>query len=266
MDLFTFDLATIFSFMLTLMRASLIIFMFPVFNMEALPAQWKAAFTLVFTFAIWPHVAVIDVGLPPHPFAIALMLLGELVLGIALGLVLRFFFAGIQAGGELIAMQMGFSMINFADPMGGGGQTGVIAYMFNMVAILLFFTFDGHLYMLKAFVDTYKYIPPGDIILDGPILGQVITLSNMLFTFAIKIIAPILVALFLVEVGLAMMSKVSPQMNIMEMGFPLKILIGFFFVSLIFGLFKTEIFNFVTELDDLMINIIRSMSPIFQSE
>ncbi len=265
MDLFTFELTTIYSFLLTLMRASLVIFMLPVFGVDNTPNQWKAGFVLVFTAAVWPQVNVIGATLPPHPFAIGLIMLGELVLGITLGLAVRFFFAGIQAGGELIAMQMGFSMINFADPS-GGGQVGVIAFFFNMVATLLFLALDGHLYMLKAFVATYKYIPPGGIVLDGPILAQMLTLSKMVFTFAIKIIAPVLVALFLVEVGLGLMSKVSPQMNIMEMGFPLKIMIGFFFVAMLFQLFETEIFTYIKGLDDMFLNLIRSMSPMFQPE
>ncbi len=264
MNLFTFELTAIFSFLLTLMRASLVIFMFPIFGVTNTPNQWKAAFVLVFTAAVWPHVSVLDTGLPPHPFAIGLMMLGELVLGITLGLAVRFFFAGLQAGGELISMQMGFSMINFADPA-GGGQVGVIAFFFNMVATLIFLALDGHLYMLKAFVATYSYIPPGGIVLDGPILNQMIVLSKMVFTFAIKIIAPVMAALFLVEVGLGLMSKVSPQMNIMEMGFPLKIMIGFFFVAMLFQIFQTEIYTFIKGLDDMFLNLIRSMSPFFQT-
>ncbi len=263
MDLFTFELSTIFSFLLTFMRSSLVIFMLPVFGADSLPAQWKALFIVVFTFTIWPQVALQGTDLPAHPFNLALMLLGELFLGITLGLCVKFFFSGLQAGGELITLQMGFSMITFADP-NTGSQTGVLAHMIYMISTLIFLAFDGHLYMLKAFVETYNYIPAGGVMITDSLVKQVLTLSNMLFVFAIKIVSPVLVALFLAEVGLALMSKVAPQMNIMEMGFPIKILVGFFFLGMIFTLLQTEIYNYIVGLDDLFMNLIHSMSPQFQ--
>ncbi len=263
MDIFNFDLATIFSFLLTLMRASLVIFLLPIFGVDSAPTQWKAFFVLVFTFAIWPHVAITGVGLPPHPFAIALMMINELFLGFVLGLAVKFFFSGIQAGGELIAMQMGFSMITFADPL-SGNQTGVLSHMIYMVSTLTFLALDGHLYMLKAFVETYKYIPAGGAVVSDVLAHQIIYLSNTVFIFALKIIAPVLAALFLTEMGLALMSKAAPQMNIMEMGFPLKIGIGFFFFSMIFNIMHTEVFNYITGLDDLFLRLMRAMSPMYQ--
>ncbi len=265
MDIFAFDLPTIYSFLLTLMRASLVIFMFPIFNVSSLPAQWKGAFVVVFTFAIWPHVALSGLAMPEHPLGIFLFMFGELVLGIALGLSIRFFFAGIQSGGELISMQMGFSMITFADPM-SGSQTGLVAHLLYMIATLVFFAFDGHLYLLKAFVETYKYIPAGGVMLGEHISTQIITLSATIFIFAVKIISPVLAALFLTEIGLALMSKAAPQMNILEFGFPLKILIGFFFIILTFNFIPMEVENYINGLDDLFLNLIRSMSADFHTQ
>ncbi len=263
MDLFTFELSTIFSFLLTMMRASLVIFLLPIFGVEGLPAQWKAAFVLTFTFAIWPHIALEGYHMPAHPFNLFLLLLSELLLGMALGLAVNFFFAGIQSGGELIATNMGFSMLSFADPM-TGTQTGVIAHLLNVLCIMLFYSLDGHLYMLNAFVATYKYLPAGEIVITATIAHQILFLSGTIFVFAIKIIAPVLASLFLTEIGLALMGKATPQMNIMEMGFPLKILIGFFFLSLIFEVLQTEMYAYVRDLDDLFLNLIRSLSPLYQ--
>ncbi len=265
MDIFAFDLTTIYSFLLTLMRASLVIFILPVFGVSSLPAQWKAAFVLVFTFAIWPHVALSGLDMPEHPLGIILFMLGELILGMALGLAVSFFFAGIQSGGELISMQMGFSMITFADPM-SGNQTGIIAHLLYMVATLVFLMLDGHLYMLNAFVQTYRYIPAGGVMLGETIASQIIMLSGTVFIFAIKIIGPVLAALFLTEIGLALMSKAAPQMNILEFGFPLKILIGFFFLIMIFNFLPTEVQNYITGLDDLFLNLIRAMSAQFHTQ
>lgn len=180
MDLFNFDPNAMLSFLLTFMRVSLVLFVLPVFETDGLPAQWKAALCLVLTMAIWPTVSLSGTQMPAHPFDIALILLGEVVLGLILGLALRFFFMGVQAGGELIAMQVGFSMITFADPS-SGNQTGVIAHLLYTVTLLVFLCFDGHLYLFNAFTQTFRYIPAGGLFLGDGIFHQIMALSTMLF-------------------------------------------------------------------------------------
>lgn len=260
MDIFQFDPAAILSFLLTFLRVSLIIFMLPVFGVDGLPAQWKAAFCLVFTMAVWPTVSLPGAAMPAHPFGVAMLILGELVLGLILGLAVRFFFAGIQAGGELVAMQVGFSMISFADPA-SGGQTGVIAHLLYTVALLIFLCLDGHLYLLRAFVETFRYIPAGGLLLTDTLFHQMLNLAGMMYALTIKVIAPVMAALFLVEVALALMSRAAPQVHIMEVGFPLKIAVGFFFVAMLFGMLGQDVRQYILGLDALFSNLLRAMSP-----
>lgn len=260
MDLFHFDPAALLSFLLTFLRVSLIIFMLPVFGVDGLPNQWKAAFCLVFTMAVWPLVSLPGEAMPAHPFGVALLIVGELVLGLILGLAVRFFFAGIQAGGELVAMQVGFSMITFADPA-SGGQTGVIAHLLYTVALLIFLSLDGHLYLLRAFVETFRYIPAGGLLLGDSIFHQMLSLAGMMYALTIKVIAPVMAALFLVELALALMSRAAPQVHIMEVGFPLKIAVGFFFVAMLFNMLSLDIRQYILGLDSLFSNLLRAMSP-----
>lgn len=100
MDLFNFDPNAMLSFLLTFMRVSLVLFVLPVFETDGLPAQWKAALCLVLTMAIWPTVSLSGTQMPAHPFDIALILLGEVVLGLILGLALRFFSWGFRPAGN----------------------------------------------------------------------------------------------------------------------------------------------------------------------
>lgn len=260
MNIFNFDPAAILSFMLTFLRVSLIIFMLPVFGVDGLPSQWKAAFCLVFTMAVWPMVSLAGTDMPAHPFGLSVLMLGEVALGFILGLAVRFFFAGIQAGGELVAMQMGFSMITFADPS-SGGQTGVIAHLLYMVATLIFLSLDGHLYLLRAFVETFRYIPAGGLFLSDTLFHQILNLAGMMYALTIKVIAPVMAGLFLVELALALMSKAAPQVHIMEVGFPLKIAVGFFFVTLIFGMLSEDVRQYILGLDSLFTNLLKAMAP-----
>lgn len=260
MDIFNFDPAALLSFLLTFLRVSLIIFMLPVFGVDGLPNQWKAAFCLVFTMAVWPTVSLPGAAMPAHPFGVAVLIAGELVLGLILGLAVRFFFSGIQAGGELVAMQVGFSMISFADPA-SGGQTGVIAHLLYTVTLLIFLCLDGHLYLLRAFVETFRFIPAGGLLLGDSIFQQMLRLAGMMYALTVKVIAPVMAAIFLVELALALMSRAAPQMHIMEVGFPLKIAVGFFFVSLLFSMVTQDVREYIVGLESLFSNLLRAMSP-----
>lgn len=260
MNLFHFDPNAMLSFLLTFIRISMVLFMLPIFGAEGLPNQWKAALCLVLTMAVWPVISLPGTNMPSHPFNIALVLLGEVVLGLVLGMTVRFFFMGIQAGGELVAMQMGFSMLQFADPM-SGAQTGIIAHLLYTVTVLIFLTLDGHLYLLRAFVETFEYIPAGGLFLSDSLFHQVLSLAGMVYSLAVKIIAPVLAALFLVELALALMSRAAPQMHIMEVGFPLKIAVGFFFTSLLFLMLSQEARQYILGLDAMFLNLLRAGSP-----
>ena len=155
-------------------------------------------------------------------------------------------------------MQMGFSMLQFADPS-SSNQTGVIAHMLFLVTSLIFLVFDGHIYLLRAFIETFRYIPAGSIFITETIFNQIFLLANMLFTLAIKIIAPVLAAIFLVELGLGFMGRMAPQMQIMEFGFPIKILVGFFFLGSIFRMLSLDIQTYINGLDDLFLNLINAV-------
>lgn len=260
MDIFDFDPAYFLSFVLTFIRISIILFMLPIYATEGLPNQWKAAFCLIITFAVFPAVSLAPETMPSHPFAIALLVLGEVILGLILSLAIQIFFAGIQAGGELIAMQMGFSMMQFADPT-TNTQVGIISHMLFIVTAIVFLLFDGHIYLLRAFMETFNYIPAGGLLITQTVFDQIFLLANMLFSLALKIIAPVLAAIFLTELGLALMGKMAPQMHIMELGFPLKILVGFFFLSSIFQLLTLDMQNYVISIDDLFLNLINAVRP-----
>ena len=263
MDLFNFPVETILSFLLTVMRVSIVLFLMPVFSSDRIPIQVKAAASLVLTLGIWPHVALSGAELPAHPFNVGLLILNEAVLGLLLGMCVNFLFMGIQAGGELLGFQMGFTMISFADPL-TGNQTGFTAFFLWMVSILTFLTLDGQLYMIHGFIMTFKLVPPGGMVLGEMVLRQVFDLSARMFMLAVQIAAPVMVALFLVELTLALVSRTSPQMHIMEIGFPVKIATGFFFLGLLLTILSGEVEQFIITMPDMFKNILQTVSPLFQ--
>ncbi len=256
MDLFNFNMATFFSFLLTFMRVSLVLFLLPFYNTESIPVMVKACLSLVLTLALWPHLSFPGDMLPSHPANILLILLGELVLGLMLGLSVHFIFAAIQTGGEVMGFQMGFTMVSLADPL-SGAQVSVTAHFLYMTSLLVFIFMDGHLFLLRGMADSFRLIPPGGIVVGGAVTQDIIALSAGMFSVAVRIAAPVIAALFLVELSLAIMGRAAPQMNLLTFGFPLKIAVGFFFIGMLFNILATRMEEVIQELRPMFTHLMR---------
>lgn len=233
MDIFAFNVTTFASFILTLIRVSLVVFLLPFYGGDTIPVPVKGALCLVLTMALWPHLSFPGELMPAHPLGLALVVLGELILGLMLALCVHFIFAGIQTGGQIMGFQMGFTMVTLADPL-SGAQVSITSHLLYMVSLLVFLFLDGHLHLLRALAESFALIPPGGLRIGGPLTGDMLTLSAGMFSLAVQIAAPVIAALFMVELALALMGRAAPQMNLLTLGFPAKIAVGFFFIGLLF--------------------------------
>lgn len=258
MDLFSFDPQVVLTFLLALMRVSLILFVMPFFGGQTLPAPAKAALTLTLTLALWPKLPLTGHLMPAHPFALAVIMGAELLLGLVLGLVIRFLFAAIQTGGQLIGFQMGFAMVNVVDPDSGASEA-VTAHFLYMVSLLTFLSFNGHLFLIQGLLKTFEAIPPGDILLSPRLAGHVLSLSAQMFVLAIQIGAPVIAAILLVDLALALVSRASPQMNVLIIGFPIKISVGFLFLGIIFEIISLHMEGFISHMPMLFSQLIQAM-------
>lgn len=260
MNLFNFNPSDLMSFYLTLFRVSIVLFMLPFFGGNSIPKMVKAALTIVLTVGIWPYIEVDGSLMPSSPYNIALMILGEMVLGLVLGIAVHVMFSAIQTGGNFIGVQMGLSMVNILDPVTGVNEA-VTAHFLYMTAILVFLSLNGHLYLLSAMIDSFKYIPPGQIFISSKLTTQIMVISKDLFILAVKVASPIIASIFVVDLALALISKMAPQMNVLMLGFPLKIMVGFFFLSMVFTILALYVGEYVISLPALLLNIIKAGSP-----
>ncbi|MDL2316371.1 flagellar biosynthetic protein FliR [Desulfovibrio sp. OttesenSCG-928-A18] len=254
MDVFGFDPASFTSFLLTLMRVSLIVFMMPFYGGNYIPNQVKGALCLVLTMAIWPNLSFPGAALPAHPFSIGIMLLAELVLGLLLGICVYFMFTAVQLGGEIMGFQMGFTMLSMADPA-SGAQMSVTAQILHMVTLILFLSLDGHLILLRGLADSFAIIPPGGLRISGPLTESVLALSGTMFSLAIRIAAPVIAAILMAELTLALMGRAAPQMNLLTLGFPIKIGVGFFFMGILFTTIALFLEDYIIDLRPMFARI-----------
>lgn len=247
MEIFNVQAVDFFSFFLTIMRVGIVVFMLPFFGAGPIPAAVKGALCLVLSLAIFPRLSFPGNLLPLNTLGIILMLAGEVVLGLVLDIIIRFLFSAIMFGGHMVGFSMGFAMMSVLDPMTGTSET-VTAQLFYQCAILMFLTMNGHLFLLSGLAESFRLVPPGGLFIDPGLADSVLRFSAQLFVLAIKISAPVVASLFLVDLALALVSRAAPQMNVIQIGFPLKVGVGFLFMTLTLSAVAHFVADYISEL------------------
>lgn len=202
----------------------------PVIGTRAVPARSRIILALALSFAIVPH-------LPAFPEISALSPAGllaavqQVVIGAAIGMVIRLVFVVVEIAGQIVAQQMGLGFASLVDPQ-TGLQVPVLSQFYIIIATLMFFSLDGHLLLIETLVDSFEVLPIGAGGLPAAGLEAVLAWSGLLFSGAIAIALPIIVALLVVNLSFGVMSRSSPQLNVFAVGFPVMILFGVFMVFL----------------------------------
>lgn len=220
------------NFLLVALRTSCLLAFWPLWDSRLIPMQVRVFSVLVIALALTPVAAPF---LPPLPDAwpAVLGLVGqELLLGLSLGLLVRFVLSGAQMAGDLISIQMGFGMVSLIDPQ-SRSQSTIIADLFLFLATLIFLAVDGHHYLLRLLVLSFQEAPVGrPFTLPHHLFLLLPAFGSLMYQLAVMLAAPILAALFLAQVALGLVARAVPQIQVMILSFPLTIALGLLFLSL----------------------------------
>jgi flagellar biosynthesis protein FliR len=215
--------AILLGFCFALARASSWAIVCPPFNSKAIPVRVRLGFAVALSFVIAERLA------PANPDLSMTSLIGGLLrqalAGIAVGMLVMILFAAIQAGGELIDMQVGFSLGGVLDPM-SGNMASPIGRLHQLLAIAILFSINGHVLVVQGFLRSVDVSPSGSLDV-GELAHQAIRMVTMMTAGAIEIALPVLAALFATEVALGLLGKAAPQLNVLVLGFALKSLVAF---------------------------------------
>ncbi|GAB4263561.1 MAG: flagellar biosynthetic protein FliR [Deferrisomatales bacterium] len=226
MELFGITDARFFAFLLILFRMGSLFAFAPVYSSPFVPAQVKAAVALGLSVSLAALGFGGEVAVPASASAVALLAGQEVVLGFLSGFVARLVFVAVQFGGQLIGFQMGLGIVSVMDPQ-FETQISVVSQFQFLLAILLFLAVGGDRLLLEAFARNLQRLPPGQAVWTGPALEAVVRLSGEIFRVGLQVAAPVVVALFGAHVVLGVFARSVPQMNMLILGFPLQILVGF---------------------------------------
>jgi flagellar biosynthetic protein FliR len=156
---------------------------------------------------------------------------------VLLGFLAYLFFTAVQIAGSFMDIQIGFGIANVIDPM-TGASAPLLGNLKYMIAMLLFLSFDGHHYLLGAIINSYKWVPLNNEIFARIYSGQVseflLKSFSAMFYLAFQLSAPVIAAMFLTDLGLGLLTRVAPQFNIFVVGAPLKMILGFLLLILLF--------------------------------
>lgn len=220
------------TYMLVLLRVSIILFMFPLFSSNVFPKRLKLGFAMVVSLLFY---SVVELDLERFPLSVpatGLLVVAEAMIGLTLGLCLRVFFGSVQLAGQVIGFQMGFAMINVVDPQ-TGANVSIMDQLGYWVCVVVFLILNGHHIIFLAMIDSFKLVPIGFYMMQEAMMAKILELSGQLFVLAVKIGAPVIAALTFVSTAFGLMAKFSPQMNVMIVAFPLKIIVGLVLFGLV---------------------------------
>jgi flagellar biosynthetic protein FliR len=213
---------------LLLVRPGMLILTAPFFGAVFAPPQVRAGIALLLAFTLSGVVPT-----PPlsTPTALTAMLIREASIGLALGLAVRMLTAVAEFAGELGSYQSGMSAGAMVDPVSGVRNTQFAAIYTNLTIVICFVT-NAHHVFLRALVASYEQVPMGLGQVEPTLAPTVAHMLGFVFVFGMRLAAPMLVVLLLVEVVIGLMTKVAPSLNIMVLGAPLRVPIGLMMVAL----------------------------------
>lgn len=205
----------------------------PLLSNRAISPRIRLAIGLAVAMAVLPALPPIAPIATDSWMALGI-LLHQALIGIAIGFMMRLFFAAIDLAGEMIGLQMGLSFAVFFSPQ-TGGQSSVLAQFLNLLTLLVFLALDGHLMLIKIVVLSFEWLPIGEATSDDAWL-LVARHATAMFTIGVLIALPMIAALLLTNIALGVLTRAAPQLNLFAVGFPVTLSIGFvvLFVSLSF--------------------------------
>jgi len=229
-------LALIPTFVLAFFRIAGMMLFAPLFGSSRIPRQVKVMLALVLAMSITPGIAG-PAELPDTTFALAAGIAGEMGFGLAMGMIQSFVFIAAQWAGEIVGQQMGFNLSEVFDPQ-FGAQGSIVGDMYFMLTLVVFLSVGGHHAMLLGVRDSFISLPLLSLHVNQSLFDTLIGLFEGATILAVRLAAPMLVTMLVVDLSLGLVGKILPQMNIMAVGLSLRSALGL--VVVILGLSMTS--------------------------
>lgn len=241
------------AFMLMFARIGTMVMLLPGLGEMSVPARVRLAVALAFTALMLPlHRGAYQIDL--KSFGPVLMMLGqEMLIGAVLGLVARLAISALQVAGAVVAQQLGLGFVTAVDPT--QGQQGLIVGNFlTILGVTLIFATDLHHLIIAALHDSYRLFAPGESLLTGDIAALFTRTTAAAFQVGVQLAAPFLLLGLLFNLGLGVLSRLMPQIQVFFFGMPVLILAGLLVLLLAVG-------SMMGAFLDYFAGVVRTLAP-----
>jgi flagellar biosynthesis protein FliR len=248
------SLIAIFGALLTIaMRLTGILLFAPFFGSIVIPARVKAVLVMALTALLYPLISpkLPQLSISQWP----MMVFSELLIGVALGVATNIVFDGVQMAGQVLSVQMGYSLVNILDPQTLVEST-VVATFHQTIAMLVFLRLNVHLWILRALARSFDYLPPASGHMSAAFASYALRAGASVFTIGVQLAAPVLAATLFADIALGLLGKASPQLPLLLMGPPIKSILGILILISALrywpDLFETLFLNSIATADHLL--------------
>lgn len=239
---------TLVHFLLVMMRITGLLTTAPIFQSRNLPAVTRVGWAFLVSLVLTPVLpGVIDLE---HPAVLILMVVQELLIGLLMGFVVNIIFAAFQVAGQMIEVPMGFGLVNVLDPM-TGTQMPLVGQVKHIIALWIFLLVNGHHTLIRALVESYRLLPAGKPPFFAHGVELIVKVFSGMFLLAFRIALPIVGVLFLTTVGLGILVRMIPQINVFTVGLPLKVLVGMVLIWLSMAVFVRWLAGYLSPFGDI---------------
>ena len=232
MNLTEFLPTNAFALMLVFARVGSALMLLPGFGEVYVPQRYRLLFAIIFSGLLLPIVAPVLPPMPTSPAQLVLVLGGELVIGLFIGTLTRLILTALQTGGSIVSLQVGLSNAQIFNPM-ESTQDAIPSVFYAMLGVLLLFLTDLHHLMLRGLVDSYAVFVPGKL---PPLEDLSQTIAHAVsasFRLGMEIAAPFIVLGTVFMVGLGLIGRLVPQLQVLFVSQPLQIMGGLLLMGLI---------------------------------
>lgn len=227
-------------FMVIMVRVGGAFFATPFFSGRAAFSVAKVALSAFLSLALF---SALDIGDMPGTGSTGEFIglcFKEFTVGLLIGVMFSFVFGGIQLAGEMMGFVIGYSMIQSIDPS-TDMESSQLSVFWNLLAVTLFVIMNGHHLVIRLLSESYRLLPVGGLNVTRQVMENVISYSSEVFVIGVKLSAPVVVTLVVVDVIIGLMGRAAPSLSLMVVGMPLKILVGLFTMGFTFYFFPSTI-------------------------
>ncbi|WP_306396736.1 flagellar biosynthetic protein FliR [Telluria beijingensis] len=213
----------------------------PLFGNAGVPLRVKVLLGTFLTLVIAPLVPALP-AVDPTSWAGLLILVKEMIIGLAMGFAMRIVFAAIEYAGEVASQTMGLGFAMFFDPSTRGRSSAVSQFV-ALLATMAFLAVNGHLVLIEVLAESFITMPITETPFSSNAALELARWGGRIFSAGLQLAMPIIAALLITQVALGILTRAAPQLNIFGIGFPITLGVGFLTLSLALPYLSAPIVN-----------------------